>query len=92
MAAVEEAAAAWMDATLDAGRAIPRPSSVQEALEKGNFAGWIVAFINVDPALLDDTIERVNITLPKRILARLDAKAREAGETRSGYIAHMSVG
>ncbi len=92
MAAVEEAAAAWMDATLDAGREIPRPSSVQEAVRKGDYSGWIVAYVDVDPALLDDTIERVNITLPRRILKRLDAKAKEAGETRSSYIAHMAVG
>lgn len=92
MAAVEEAAAAWIDAALDAGRAIPSPSSVEAAMGKGDFNGWIVAYVNVDPALLDDTVERVNITLPRRILARLDAKAKEAGESRSSYIAHMAVG
>lgn len=92
MAAVEEAAAAWIDTALDAGRAIPRPSSVQACLAKGEFSGWMVAFTEVDPALLDDTIERVNITLPKRVLARLDAKAKDAGENRSSYIAKMAVG
>lgn len=92
MAAAEEAAAAWIDATLDAGREIPRPSSVQDAVAKGDFGGWIVAYISVDPALLDDTVERINVSLPRRVLARLDAKAREAGESRSGYIAHMAVG
>jgi len=92
MAAVEEAAAAWMDATLDAGREIPRPSTVQVTMEKGDFSGWIVGYITVDPELLDDTIERVNISLPKRVLKRLDAKARDAGESRSSYIARMSVG
>lgn len=92
MEAVEEAAAAWIDAALDAGREIPCPSTVQAALGKGDFRGWIVGSVNIDPALLDDTIERVNITLPKRVLMRLDAKAREAGETRSSYIAHMATG
>lgn len=92
MAAAEEAAAAWIDATLDAGREIPRPSSAQDAVAKGDFGGWIVAYISVDPALLDDTVERINVSLPRRVLARLDAKAREAGESRSGYIAHMAVG
>lgn len=92
MAAVEEAAAAWIDAALDAGREIPRPSSVQAAMDKGDFTGWIASFVDVDPALLDDTIERVNITVPRRVLARIDAKAKEAGETRSGYIATMAVG
>lgn len=92
MAASEEAAAAWIDAALDAGMAIPRPSAVQVALDKGDFSGWIVSYVNVDPALLDDTIERVNISVPKRVLMRIDAKAKEAGETRSGYISSMAVG
>ena len=92
MEAVEEAAAAWIDAALDAGRTVPEPSSVEDAMRKGDFAGWMVGFVNVDPALLDDSVERVNITLPKRVLLRLDAKARAAGETRSSYIARMAVG
>ena len=92
IAAAEEAASAWIDTALDAGQEVPRPSSVQAALAKGDFSGWIVAFILIDPALLDDTIERVNITLPRRVLARLDARARAVGETRSGYIAYLAMG
>ena len=90
MTAVEEAAAAWIDSALDAGKVIPLPSTVQAASE--GYPGWIMAFVNVDPALLDDTVARVNITLPKRVLARIDAKAREAGESRSSFIAQMAVG
>lgn len=92
MDAVEEAAAAWIDAALDDGRAIPMPSSAQAVMALKEFKGWLVGYVNVDPALLDDTIERVNITLPRRVLARLDAKARAVGETRSSYIAHMAIG
>lgn len=92
MASVSEAAAAWIDAALDAGREIPRPSSVQQAIGKGEFAGWMIGFVEVDPALMDDTVERINITIPRRVLARIDAKAREKGESRSSYIAHMAVG
>ena len=87
---LDEAAAAWIDSALDAGKVIPLPSTVQAASE--GYPGWIVAFVNVDPALLDDTVARVNITLPKRVLARIDAKAREAGESRSSFIAQMAVG
>jgi hypothetical protein len=56
------------------------------------YVGWLFGLVTVDPAQLDDTIERVNITLPRRVLHRLDTKAREAGETRSGYIARMAIG
>jgi hypothetical protein len=41
--------------------------------------------------LLDDTVERVNITLPRRVLKRFDALASAAGESRSGYIAHLTL-
>lgn len=87
----EEAAAAWVDATLDSGDPIPAPSSLDALRGNSDFAGWTFGIITLDPALLDDTIERVNITLPRRVLKRLDALARAAGESRSGYIAQLTI-
>ncbi len=40
---------------------------------------------------LDDKTERVNITLPRRVLRRLDAIAQAAGESRSGTIAQLTL-
>lgn len=91
MAGAEEAVAAWIDAALDAGEAIPTPSSLAAIRANPDYAGWTFAVITVDPGLLDDTIERVNITLPRRVLKRLDALARAAGESRSGYIAQLTL-
>ena len=92
LTAAEEAALAWIDVALDEGRSVPTPSAPQKiAAEASKDICWILAYICVDPALLDDTIERVNISLPRRILARLDAQARAAGESRSGYIAHLAA-
>jgi predicted RNase H-like HicB family nuclease len=89
--AAEEAAAAWIDATLDAGGTIPAPTSIEALRDRAEFAGWVFGVIAVDPAALDNTIERVNITLPRRVLLRLDAQAQAAGETRSGFIAHLTL-
>ena len=91
MAGAEEAAAAWIDAALDAGSAIPAPSSLEALRQQPDYAGWTLGVITLDPALLDDAVERVNITLPRRVLKRLDALARAAGESRSGYIAHLTL-
>jgi predicted RNase H-like HicB family nuclease len=91
LAGAEEAAAAWIDATLDEGRAIPAPSSLAAVRRNPDYAGWTLGVITLDPALLDDTSERVNITLPRRVLRRLDALAGAAGESRSGYIAHLTL-
>ena len=91
MESAEEAVAAWVDAALDAGEAIPAPSSLDALRRNPDFVGWTFGVIALDPALLDDTTERVNITLPRRVLKRLDALARAAGESRSGYIAHVTL-
>lgn len=91
MAGAEEAAAAWVDTALDAGQAIPAPTSLDAIRRRPDYAGWTFGVITLDPALLDDTTERVNITLPRRVLKRLDALARAAGESRSSYIAYLTL-
>ena len=91
MAGAEEAAAAWIDAMLDGGGAIPTPSALEALQANPDYAGWAFGVITIDPALLDDTSERVNITLPRRVLSRLDALAQAAGETRSGFIAQLTL-
>ncbi len=86
-----EAIAVWIEAAVDAGEAIPVPSSIDALRKSPDYEGWIWAVVDVDPAILDETVERVNITLPRRVLARLDAKARQAGATRSGFIAQLAL-
>lgn len=91
LSATEEAAAAWIDAALDGGEAVPAPSSLEALRRNPAYAGWTLGVITLDPALLDDSTERVNITLPRRVLRRLDAMARAAGQSRSGYIARLAL-
>ena len=91
LVAVEEAAAAWIDAALDEGEAIPAPSSLDALRENPDFRGWAFGVTTLSPALLDDSIERVNISLPRRVLRRLDAQARAAGQSRSGFIADLTL-
>jgi metal-responsive CopG/Arc/MetJ family transcriptional regulator len=40
---------------------------------------------------LSDKAERVNITLPARVLRSIDAAVKAAGESRSGFIAHLAL-
>jgi predicted RNase H-like HicB family nuclease len=87
----EEAAAAWIDAALDADEAIPAPSPLDIVREDPRFAGWSFGVVNVGEDILDNEPTRVNVSLPRRVLARLDAQAKAAGKTRSGYIAEMTL-
>ena len=71
MEAAKEAAAAWIDAALDAGA--PHPSAVApgRSPRTSRIRRLSLGIVELDPALFDDSIERVNITLPKRVLRRL---------------------
>lgn len=87
----KEAISLWIEDAIVHGEPIPMPSSIATLQESEAYEGWIWAIVEVDPSLIDDTIERINITLPRRILALLDWRAKAAGETRSGYIAKMTL-
>jgi predicted RNase H-like HicB family nuclease len=87
----KEAIELWIEVALDQEMEIPRPSMITDLQKKKEYRGWIWVVAEVDPALLSDEIERINITLPKRVLSRLDAKAKKAGESRSGFIAHLAL-
>jgi predicted RNase H-like HicB family nuclease len=82
-----EAIELWLETVIDDGGSVPAPRSIAEHQKNPEFPGWVWALVNVDLAQLSDKVERVNITLPARVLRRIDAAAKEAGESRSGFIA-----
>jgi predicted RNase H-like HicB family nuclease len=87
----EEAAAVWIDAALDEGEPIPPASALETLRDDPRFAGWSFGVINVGEEIFENDPARVNVSLPRRVLARLDAQAKAAGKTRSGYIAEMTL-
>ncbi len=89
--AAKEAAAAWIDAALDTGEPIPPPSPLDTLARNPDFAGWTVGVVELDSVVADDTIERVNITLPRRVLRRLDDMAASRNKSRGGLIAELTL-
>ena len=89
--AAKDAAAAWLDATLDAGDMVPSPSSLDAVRHLPGYAGWTIGVIELDTALFDDAIERVNITLPRRVLRRLDDLAEARHQSRGAFIADLTM-
>ncbi|HNQ58071.1 MAG: hypothetical protein DPW12_00900 [Rhodocyclaceae bacterium] len=86
-----EAIELWLETVIDDGGAVPERRPLAEHQKKKAFKGWVWAVVAVDLAQLSDKAERVNITLPARVLRRIDAAAKEAGESRSGYLAHLAL-
>ncbi len=86
-----EAIELWLETVIDDGGSVPTPRPISEHHSDPEYSGWIWAVVEVDLASLSDKAERVNITLPARVLRRIDAAAKAAGESRSGYIARRSL-
>lgn len=80
----------WIETALDDNQDVPTPSSINALLKKKEFKGMIWASAEIDSAHLSNAIKRVNISLPKRVPIRLDAKAKSTGENHSGFIAQMA--
>jgi predicted RNase H-like HicB family nuclease len=89
--AAKEAAAAWVDAAIDQGIPIPPPSDLDAIRRRPEYADWTVGILELDDVLADDTIERVNITLPRRVLRRLDELARAKGQSRGAFISNLTL-
>ena len=86
-----EAIALWIETVLDDDATIPAPGRLADHVKNPEFSGWLWAVVEVDGALLDDQTERVNISMPRRILSRIDRYASAHGETRSGFLVNAAL-
>ena len=67
---------------------LPRPLDHWQA--DPQFAGWVWGLVDVDTSRFEGKAEKINITLPRRLLARVDEYARAHGMTRSGFLAQAA--
>lgn len=87
----KEAIALWIETVLDDDGRVPAPGKLSDHSKNPEFAGWMWAVVEIDGALLDDHSERVNISMPRRILSRIDRYATAHGETRSGFLVNAAL-
>ena len=88
---VKEAILLHLEGLLDEKQLLPEPHSLEEHAKKRQWKGWTWAVVEVDLSEIDNKVERINITLPRRVLRVIDDAAKRAGESRSGYIARVGI-
>jgi predicted RNase H-like HicB family nuclease len=86
-----EAVALWMEERIESGELPPRAKPIEIHRKNRAWKGWVWAIVDVDLSRVADKAARINITLPGRLLARVDARARKSGETRSGFLARAAL-
>jgi predicted RNase H-like HicB family nuclease len=82
---VREAIELHIEGLIDDGQ--PVSASDPEVHQSNpDYAGGIWHLVKVDPENLRGTAQRINITVPERVLERIDRAAQASGTSRSGYL------
>ena len=82
-----EAIDLWCETVIEDGGDLPIPKTLAEHQINPDFAGWIWAVVEVPVERYFGPAEKLNITLPRLLLAKIDDYARAHGSTRSGFLA-----
>jgi hypothetical protein len=68
-----------------------RYSKIEDLQKQVNYRDATWALVEVDISKLDSKPERVNISLPRFILSRIDEYVAAKHETRSGFLARAAI-
>ncbi len=86
-----EAIDLWCQTMIEDGGSIPVSRTLDEHQGNPDFAGWVWGVADVPVERYLGPAEKINITLPRVLLARVDAFARLHGESRSGLLARAAA-
>lgn len=86
----KEAIDLWCETVIEDGRMIPPSASLAHHQSNPEFDGWIWAVVDVPVERYLGPSEKINITLPRILLARIDDYAKAHGATRSGFLAEAA--
>lgn len=87
----KEAILLHLEGLMDEKKTAPAPKLLEAHQKDRKYKGWTWAVIEVDLADLGDKTERINITLPRKVLRVIDEAAKRSGESRSGYLARVGI-
>jgi predicted RNase H-like HicB family nuclease len=91
MSNAQEAILLHLEGYLDQSLAFPTPGSIEEHRKNSDYESWVWALVEVDLSQLENGVERINITIPKKILRVIDAGAARTGESRSAFLSKAGL-
>ena len=77
----------WCQTVIEDGGVIPSPGLLSDHQLDPDFAGWVFGVVEVPVEQYLGPAEKINITLPRVLLAKVDEYASAHGESRSGLLA-----
>lgn len=86
-----EAIFAHLELVTADGGDVASARQIEEHQANKDYAGGTWAFVEVDVEDLLGPAERVNVTIPKRALQKIDTAAKIRGDTRSGLLTRAAL-
>ncbi|HHW4679550.1 MAG TPA: type II toxin-antitoxin system HicB family antitoxin [Xylella sp.] len=91
LASIKEAIELHLEGIIDEGGEIPCNHSLTEHQSNAEYANGIWALVDVDLSRLQGKTERINITIPRRVLDKIDNYTKAHGATRSGFLVEAAL-
>ena len=88
---VKDAICGWVESMLEMGEKIPKRQSMEYWQKEPDFAGWLWAVVDAPVEKLLGPAEKVNVTLPRLLLHKIDEHVHKRGGTRSGFLAEAAA-
>ena len=83
----KEAIDLWCETVIEDGGMIPLGNSLAFHQANSEFAGWVWSVVDVPVERYLGPAEKINITLPRLLLSRIDDYAKAHSISRSGFLA-----
>jgi predicted RNase H-like HicB family nuclease len=75
----------------DESSELPKVQLISVHQKNPDYADGIWAVVDFDTSKYEGKAEKINITVPRRTLHRIDNYAASHGETRSGFLVRLAV-
>ena len=88
---VREAIEAFCEVLAADGKDLPQTKSMSEWQKDREYKGWTWGIVDVPIERYFGPAEKINITVPGRVLKQIDDYAKSHGETRSGFLTKAAL-
>lgn len=89
----KEAIVAHIEILVEDGEKVPLPSVIDDYINKETYKGFVFAVVDVDLTHVMGKAEKINITLPKLLIKRIDdfVQTHIEYKSRSGFLASIAL-
>ena len=89
----KQAITGHIELLIEIGQDVPAVSSVGELVKGAEYAGYTWALVDIDVTRLMGGAEKINVTLPKSLIDRIDRCVASHPEfkSRSGFLAQAAL-